>query len=97
MADLGLVILDEASSRLDPATERLIEGAVDKLLAGRTAIVIAHRLSTVRNASRIYVIDEGRIVEQGNHAALLKEGGLYHDLYERQFIAWGDDGGSFDN
>jgi len=97
LVDPRILILDEATSSVDTMTEALIQGALQRLLAGRTAIVIAHRLSTVRNASRIYVIDEGRIVEQGNHAALLKEGGLYHDLYERQFIAWGDDGGSFDN
>jgi ABC-type multidrug transport system fused ATPase/permease subunit len=97
LVDPRILILDEATSSVDTMTEALIQGALQQLLAGRTAIVIAHRLSTVRNADRIYVIDEGRIVEHGNHAALLEEGGLYHDLYERQFIAWGDDGGSFDN
>jgi ABC-type multidrug transport system fused ATPase/permease subunit len=97
LVDPRILILDEATSSVDTMTEALIQGALQRLLAGRTAIVIAHRLSTVRNADRIYVIDEGRIVEHGNHAALLEEGGLYHDLYERQFIAWGDDGGSFDN
>jgi ABC-type multidrug transport system fused ATPase/permease subunit len=69
-------------------TEMLIQEALQRLLAGRTALVIAHRLSTVRRADRIYVIDEGRIVEQGSHEALLEREGLYHDLYERQFIAW---------
>jgi ABC-type multidrug transport system fused ATPase/permease subunit len=97
LVDPRILILDEATSSVDTMTEALIQDALQRLLAGRTAIVIAHRLSTVRNASRIYVIDEGRIVEQGNHASLLEEGGLYHDLYERQFIAWGDDRGSFDN
>lgn len=97
LVDPRILILDEATSSVDTMTEALIQDALQRLLAGRTAIVIAHRLSTVRNASRIYVIDEGKIVEQGNHASLLEEGGLYHDLYERQFIAWGDDGGSFDN
>lgn len=58
------------------------------MLSGRTAIVIAHRLSTVRNADRLYVIDKGHIVEQGDHNALPEQGGLYRDLYERQFIAW---------
>jgi ABC-type multidrug transport system fused ATPase/permease subunit len=72
-------------------TEALIQDALERLLAGRTAIVIAHRLSTVRNADRIYVIDQGRIVEEGSHGELLLEEGLYADLYERQFIAWGDE------
>ncbi len=89
-----VLILDEATSSVDTVTEALIQDALQRLLSGRTAIVIAHRLSTVRNADRIYVIDEGRIVEQGSHAALLERGGLYRDLYERQFIAWGDNGGS---
>ena len=61
--------------------------ALERLLHGRTAIVIAHRLSTVRNADRIYVIDGGQIVEQGDHESLLAQGGLYRDLYERQFIS----------
>jgi ABC-type multidrug transport system fused ATPase/permease subunit len=83
-----VLILDEATSSVDTVTEALIQDALDRLLSGRTAIVIAHRLSTVRNADRIYVIDEGRIVEQGDHDVLLEQGGLYRDLYERQFIAW---------
>jgi ABC-type multidrug transport system fused ATPase/permease subunit len=83
-----VLILDEATSSVDTVTEALIQEALDRLLSGRTAIVIAHRLSTVRNADRIYVIDEGHIVEQGDHNALLERGGLYRDLYERQFIAW---------
>ena len=67
---------------------KLPPALLERLLAGRTAIVIAHRLSTVRNADRIYVIDDGRIVEEGDHQALVAQGGLYADLYERQFIAW---------
>ncbi len=70
LTDPGLVILDEASSRLDPLTERLIERAVDRLLAGRTGIVIAHRLATVRRADRIVILDGGRIDEHGDRAAL---------------------------
>jgi ABC-type multidrug transport system fused ATPase/permease subunit len=73
-------------------TEVLIQDALQRLLAGRTAIVIAHRLSTVRNADRIYVIDDGGILQQGTHRALLEQGGLYRDLYERQFIAPDDHG-----
>ncbi|MBL7202668.1 MAG: ABC transporter ATP-binding protein [Anaerolineae bacterium] len=85
-----ILILDEATSSVDTMTEALIQSALERLLSGRTAIVIAHRLSTVRNADRIYVIDEGRIVEQGTHDMLLDRGGLYRDLYERQFIAWNE-------
>jgi len=83
-----LLIMDEATSSVDTITEALIQDALERLLRGRTAIVIAHRLSTVRNADRIYVIDKGRVVEQGSHQELLEQGGLYRDLYERQFIAW---------
>ena len=70
LRDPGLVILDEASSRLDPATERLIERAVDELLAGRTAIVIAHRLETVARVDRVLVMEDGRVAEEGSRAAL---------------------------
>jgi ABC-type multidrug transport system fused ATPase/permease subunit len=93
LVDPRILILDEATSSVDTMTEALIQKALQRLLVGRTAIVIAHRLSTVRNADRIYVIDEGRIVEQGSHVALIEQGGLYRDLYERQFIAWEDNGG----
>ncbi|MBN1579147.1 MAG: ABC transporter ATP-binding protein [Anaerolineae bacterium] len=88
LVDPRLLIMDEATSSVDTMTEALIQDALDRLLSGRTAIVIAHRLSTVRNADRIYVIDDGKIVEQGTHEALVQEGGLYSDLYERQFVAW---------
>ena len=75
MRDPGLVILDEASSRLDPVTERLIERAVDQLLTGRTGIVIAHRLSTVGRADRILLMEDGRVVEDGPRAALASDPG----------------------
>jgi ABC-type multidrug transport system fused ATPase/permease subunit len=88
LVDPRILIMDEATSSVDTVTEGLIQEALARLLAGRTAIVIAHRLSTVRNAQRIYVIDGGRIVEQGTHDELVARGGLYRDLYERQFIAW---------
>lgn len=91
LVDPRVLILDEATSSVDTVTEALIQSALERLLTGRTAIVIAHRLSTVRNADRIYVIDEGRIVEQGTHSELLERGGVYRDLYERQFIKWGED------
>jgi ABC-type multidrug transport system fused ATPase/permease subunit len=70
LRDPGLVVLDEASSRLDPATERLIEGAIDRLLQGRTAIVIAHRLATVDRADEIMILEEGQVREHGVRAAL---------------------------
>jgi ATP-binding cassette subfamily B protein len=70
LKDPGLVVLDEASSRLDPSTERLLERAVDRLLVGRTAIVIAHRLATVERADRIVVLEDGRVVEEGERTAL---------------------------
>jgi ABC-type multidrug transport system fused ATPase/permease subunit len=86
-----ILILDEATSSVDTLTEGLIQGALEHLLSGRTAIVIAHRLSTVRNADRIYVVDDGQIVEQGTHVELVAACGLYRDLYDRQFIAWEGD------
>jgi ABC-type multidrug transport system fused ATPase/permease subunit len=73
LKDPGLVVLDEASSRLDPATERLIERAVDKLLQGRTGIIIAHRLATVRRADEILILDDGRIAEAGARDALARD------------------------
>jgi ABC-type multidrug transport system fused ATPase/permease subunit len=88
LVDPRVLVMDEATSSVDTVTEALIQEALERLLAGRSAIVIAHRLSTVRNADRIYVIDGGRIVEQGPHAELIAQGGLYGDLYERQFVAW---------
>jgi len=88
LVDPRILIMDEATSSVDTVTEALIQEALGRLLAGRTAIVIAHRLSTVRNADRIYVIDEGRIAQTGSHEELIAEGGLYRELYERQFIAW---------
>jgi ATP-binding cassette, subfamily B, multidrug efflux pump len=86
LADPAILILDEATSSVDTITEALIQDALDCLLAGRTAVVIAHRLSTIRNADLICVIDEGEIVERGSHEALLVRGGLYRELYERQFV-----------
>jgi len=73
LAEPGLVILDEASSRLDPATEAKIERAVDRLLRHRTAVIIAHRLDTVRRANQIMVLEEGRVVEHGQRLSLLAD------------------------
>lgn len=80
-----ILILDEATSALDNTTEILIQQALDELCEGRTTLVVAHRLSTVKNADEIAVIDGGRILEQGNHAALMERNGLYAELYNRQF------------
>jgi ATP-binding cassette subfamily B protein len=73
LRDPGVVILDEASSRLDPGTERLLERAIDRLLAGRTAIVIAHRLATVERADRIAILEDGRVAEEGERAVLARD------------------------
>jgi ATP-binding cassette, subfamily B, bacterial len=81
----GVVVLDEATAHLDSESELAVQRALDGALEGRTAIVIAHRLSTVRAADVIAVVDDGRIVEQGRHAELLARGGLYADLYRTQF------------
>ncbi len=86
LTDPKVLILDEATANIDTVTEVLIQQALDRLLADRTAIVIAHRLSTVRKADWIYVIDNGKILEQGTHYDLLKKRGMYFDLYDRQFI-----------
>jgi ATP-binding cassette, subfamily B, multidrug efflux pump len=85
LADPRILILDEATSSVDTQTERLIQQALARLLQGRTSFVIAHRLSTVVNADRIVVIQDGRIVEQGSHAELLSQGGYYYQLYSMGF------------
>lgn len=90
LAQPRILILDEATSSVDTVTELLIQGALERLLAGRTALVIAHRLSTIRKAGLICVIDGGRIVERGRHEELLARGGLYRELYDRQFLSPSD-------
>lgn len=85
LADRRILILDEATSNVDTRTEAAIQQALATLLRGRTALVIAHRLSTVRDADVILVVDEGRIVERGTHDELLARNGVYADLYRRQF------------
>ena len=81
----GIVVLDEATAHLDSESEAAVQRALDAALEGRTSLVIAHRLSTVRNADRILVLEGGRIVQSGTHADLLAAGGLYADLYRTQF------------
>ncbi len=85
LRDAPILLLDEATSALDAESERLVQDALARLMQGRTTIVIAHRLATVRAADRIIVLDHGRIVEQGDHAALVGEGGLYARLASLQF------------
>src|SRR5262249_50324626 len=85
LADTPVLILDEATSSLDSESEALIQEAMARLMKGRTAIVIAHRLATVRSLDRILVFDHGEIVEHGAHAALAaRPGGIYRGLFERQ-------------
>ncbi len=86
LANPRILILDEATASVDTRTERFIQKALNHLLKGRTSFVIAHRLSTVRDADVIYALDQGEIVEQGTHDELLAKGGLYADLYRRQFF-----------
>jgi ATP-binding cassette subfamily B protein len=85
LADPRILILDEATSSVDTRTERLIQAALEELLHGRTSFVVAHRLSTIRNADQLLVIEDRRIVERGTHDELLASKGVYHDLYMSQF------------
>lgn len=81
----SVLVLDEATSSIDTETEELIQSAIDKLTQGRTSIIVAHRLSTIKKADKIIVLDKGRIIEQGNHEELLAMNGTYRNLYEIQF------------
>jgi ATP-binding cassette subfamily B protein len=81
----AIVVLDEATAHLDSESEYAVQRALDEALEGRTSLVIAHRLSTVRNADLILVVEDGRIVQRGTHAELLAEGGTYAHLYRTQF------------
>lgn len=85
LRDTPILLLDEATSALDTKSEAVVQAALEKLSQGRTTLVIAHRLSTVRNADKIVVMDQGRVVDEGTHEALLERGGLYADLYNMQF------------
>jgi subfamily B ATP-binding cassette protein MsbA len=84
LSDRPVLIFDEATSALDTESERLVQEAVRRLMGGRTVLVIAHRLSTVRRADLVLVLRDGRIVERGDHASLFAAGGLYRRLYQLQ-------------
>lgn len=86
IADPPVLILDEATSSIDTRTEKIVQDGMDKLMAGRTTFVIAHRLSTIRNSDCIMVLDQGRIIERGNHEELLAEGGKYYQLYTGKIV-----------
>ena len=85
LQDAPFLILDEATSNVDTRTEELVQSAMDKLTKGKTSFIIAHRLSTIKNADLILVINDGNIVEQGNHEELMAKQGKYAELYNSQF------------
>ena len=85
LADPRILVLDEATASVDTITEQKIQSAIDTIIAGRTSLVVAHRLSTIRNADLILVVRDGKIIEQGNHEQLLEKKGHYYNLYTRQY------------
>jgi len=85
LKDAPILLLDEPTSALDTESEALVQQSLERFTAARTSLVIAHRLSTIKNADRVLVIQDGELVEQGSHAELIERGGLYLDLYQRQF------------
>ncbi len=90
VADTRILILDEATANIDSYTERQIQVALAKLLKGRTAIVIAHRLATIRGADRIIVLQAGKVIENGDHNTLMASGGHYSQLYSLNFASFDD-------
>jgi len=90
VADAKILVLDEATANIDSYTEMLIQKALQRLLQGRTGLVIAHRLATIRNADRIVVLQQGRLIEEGDHAALMAQGGLYAKLYDLNYASFDD-------
>ena len=90
VADASILVLDEATVNIDSFTEREIQTALARTLSGRTGVVIAHRLATVRNADRIIVLQDGQIIEQGNHADLIAKRGLYHRLHSMNYASFDD-------
>jgi len=84
LANPQILILDEATSAVEPESEFIIQEALERLMKGRTTFIVSHRLSMVRNADVIAVIDDGRIIELGNHAELMQKGGLYAEMYRMQ-------------
>jgi subfamily B ATP-binding cassette protein MsbA len=85
-----ILILDEATSHLDTESEMLVQKALGNLMTGRTVVVIAHRISTIRRADKIVVMEQGRIAETGNHDELMTHGGIYHRLHELQNVVWSE-------
>jgi ATP-binding cassette subfamily B protein len=85
LADPRVLILDEATSNVDPRTEVMLQAALQRLLAGRTSLVVAHRLSTIHAADQVLVVDGGEIVERGRHEQLLNGRGAYYRLHQQQF------------
>ena len=85
LSDARVLILDEATSNVDSRTEALLQRSIERLMKNKTCIVIAHRLSTVRNADTVIVLKEGRIVQRGTHDSLVGAPGFYHDLFYAQF------------
>ena len=85
LQDPAVLLLDEATSSIDTRTELQVQDAFDRMMEGRTSLVVAHRLSTIRNADCIVVMQDGRVMETGTHDDLLASGGLYAELYRSQF------------
>jgi ATP-binding cassette subfamily B protein len=91
LADPRILILDEATANVDTQTEKIIQSALRRLLRGRTSLVIAHRLSTIQDADRVVVLDDGKIVQIGNHRELVATDGIYRHLYTMSYAATGEE------